>query len=88
MFEAYGISDSQTIRSRNQFMNFTTYYDLCQQTPMNYASNESTTYMKYKRLTSDQAELIMKPVYAYDYIFDKAEVYSTTWERKKIQFIN
>ena len=30
----------------------------------------------------------MKPVYEYDYQFDKAEVFATTWERKKILYIN
>lgn len=28
------------------------------------------------------------PVYEYDYEFDQAEVVATTWERKKIQFVN
>ena len=46
------------------------------------------TYFKFKRLTDKQAQLIYKPVYEYDYEFDQAEVVATTWERKKIQFIN
>ena len=53
-----------------------------------FDQSRKMTYFKLKSIKTTgadrQADLIYEPVYGYDYEFDQAEVYATTWERKKI----
>ena len=89
MVNEYGF-DTKYLKHRlkDQVLNFTNYYGTCQQLFLSADESRKMTYMKFKKLTDKQADLIHEPNYSYGYEFDQAEVFATTWERTKIQFVN